>query len=240
MAFSSWRGTVGLIKPTMRPGSLEELIRLLPDGIGVVPILQTVRDGTEDEFEAAIESYHRNALKLATAGVDLIHHAGTPPFMMMGVKAEARLMKDWTRETGIPNFTVNQNIARALRTLGAKRIIGASYSALQNTLTETYLTEAGFQVLAMEPIDVAFEEAGTISPRQVYAHLRRMVLAHPKAEAIYLQGNAWRLRSIVEKMEQDFGMPVIETGCALSWEIQKRLTIREPREECGRLLRDMP
>jgi len=29
MAFSSWRGTVGLIKPTMRPGGLEELIRLL-------------------------------------------------------------------------------------------------------------------------------------------------------------------------------------------------------------------
>ena len=238
--FSSWRGTVGLIKPTMRPGSLEELIRLLPGGIGVIPILQNIRAGTADEFETAIDAYHRNALKLADAGVDLIHHAGTPPFMMLGVKAEARLMKDWTRETGIPNFTVNQNITKALRKLGARRIVGASYSALQNTLTETYLTEAGFTVLAMEAIDVPFEQAGTISPHQVYAHVRRMVLAHPKAQAIYLQGNAWRLRSIVEKMEQDFGIPVIETGCALSWEIQQRLTIREPRDDCGRLLREMP
>ena len=224
----------------MRPGSLEELIRLLPEGIGVIPILQTVRAGTADEFETALESYRRNARRLADAGVDLIHHAGTPPFMMLGIKAEARLMKDWTRETGIPNFTVNQNITNALRTLGARRIIGASYSALQNTLTETYLTEAGFKVLAMEPIDVPFEQAGTISPHLVYAHVRRMVLAQPRAQAIYLQGNAWRLRSIVEKMERDFGIPVIETGCALCWEIQKRLTVREPRIDCGRLLREMP
>lgn len=240
MTFSSWRGTVGLIKPTMRPGSLEELVRLLPEGIGVIPILQSVSRGSADEFETALESYYRNALKLAEAGVDLIHHAGTPPFMMLGVQAEAQLMRDWSLETGIPNFTVNQNITKALRTLGARRIVGASYSSLQNTLTETYLTEAGFSVLAMEPIDVPFEQAGTISPHLVYAHVRRIVLANPKAQAIYLQGNAWRLRSIVEKMEQDFGIPVIETGCALSWEIQQRLTIREPRDDCGRLLREMP
>ena len=35
MAFDSWRGTVGVIKPTFRPGSLEEFIKLLPDGFGV-------------------------------------------------------------------------------------------------------------------------------------------------------------------------------------------------------------
>ena len=37
MVFASWRGTAGVIKPTYRPGGLEELIRLLPDGIAVIP-----------------------------------------------------------------------------------------------------------------------------------------------------------------------------------------------------------
>ena len=32
MAFMSWRGVVGVVKPTHRPGSLEEFIRLLPEG----------------------------------------------------------------------------------------------------------------------------------------------------------------------------------------------------------------
>lgn len=240
MAFSTWRGTVGLVKPTMRPGSTEELIRLLPEGVGVIPIVQNVRRGTADEFEEALEGYHRNALKLGEAGVDLIHHSGTPPFMMIGVKREAALMKKWERETGVPNFTANQNVANALRTLGAKKIIGVSYSSLQNQLTVDYLTQAGFDVLAMEPLEVPFEKAGEISPHAVYALVRKTWLANPGAEAIYLQGNAWRLLSIVEMMERDFGIPVIETGCALCWEIQKRFVIREPREGCGRLMRELP
>ena len=39
MAFTSWRGVVGCIKPTLRPGGLEELIRMLPEGgAGALPV----------------------------------------------------------------------------------------------------------------------------------------------------------------------------------------------------------
>ncbi len=37
MAFTMWRGVVGLVRPTRRPGAIEELIRMLPEGIGVLP-----------------------------------------------------------------------------------------------------------------------------------------------------------------------------------------------------------
>ncbi len=50
MAFKSWRGDVGVIKPTHRPGSLEEFIRLIPEGIGVVPIMLGITRGTVEEF----------------------------------------------------------------------------------------------------------------------------------------------------------------------------------------------
>ncbi len=50
MPYTSWRGTVGVVKPTMRPGSLEEMIRLLPEGIGVIPLFLGIQRGTEDEF----------------------------------------------------------------------------------------------------------------------------------------------------------------------------------------------
>ena len=36
MAFSSWRGTVGIVRPTLRTGGFENLVRMLPDGIGVI------------------------------------------------------------------------------------------------------------------------------------------------------------------------------------------------------------
>ena len=54
MAFTSWRGVVGCIKPTMRPGGLEELIRMLPEGIGVIPLFLNIRAGTAAEFKRSI------------------------------------------------------------------------------------------------------------------------------------------------------------------------------------------
>jgi hypothetical protein len=46
MAFSSWRGIVGMINPTMRPGVTEEVIRLLPKGIGLIPLFLNFRRGS--------------------------------------------------------------------------------------------------------------------------------------------------------------------------------------------------
>jgi hypothetical protein len=36
MAFGSWRGTVGIVRPTLRTGGFEDLIRMLPEGIGFI------------------------------------------------------------------------------------------------------------------------------------------------------------------------------------------------------------
>ena len=208
MAFKSWRGDVGLIKPTMRPGSLEDLIRLLPEGIGVVPILQDVRRGTSDEFTAALAGYERIAARLAKLELDLIHHAGTPPFMMRGFA-------------------------------GARRLVGISYSHLQNEITRKYLTEAGFRVLAMAPMEVPFEKAGELSAQQIYGHARRTFLDNPGAEAIYLQGGAWRVLGIIQMLEDDFGVPVVEAGVALCWQIQRRLHVNQRRTGFGRLLAEL-
>ena len=72
MAFKSWRGDVGVIKPTMRPGSLEEFIRLLPEGIGVVPLFLDIQRGTINEFTESIKAYDE---KIATLRGELARAA---------------------------------------------------------------------------------------------------------------------------------------------------------------------
>ncbi len=240
MAFKSWRGVLGLVKPTMRPGSLEEEIRLMPEGVGVIPLQQNVRQGTRDEFVAAIDLYEAAAERLAEQEVDLIHLAGTPPFMLLGCDGEKRLLRRWQKRFGIPVFAAPMSDAAALKALGVTKLIGVTYSELQNELSRDYMNEAGFDVLAMEPMVVPFSEAGNISSRQVYAHIRNTYLAHPGADGIYIQGNAWRVLDIIEMVESDFGVPVAQASCTLSWEVQKHLHIRAPREGFGRLLRELP
>ena len=60
MTFSMWRGVVGLVHPTRRPGAVESLIRMLPEGIGVSNLHLNVREGSKDEFQSAIAAYEKN------------------------------------------------------------------------------------------------------------------------------------------------------------------------------------
>ena len=93
MSFTLWRGVTGLVKPTRRPGTLEELIRMLPEGIGVLPLFLNIREGTTDEFKRATAPYEPMVKQLADAGCDLIHPEGAPPFMLLGYKGEAELLR---------------------------------------------------------------------------------------------------------------------------------------------------
>jgi maleate cis-trans isomerase len=240
MHYTMWRGVAGLVKPTRRPGSLETLIRLLPEGIGIVALLLNVQHGSEGEFNSAIPLYEKYVAELAEQGMDMIHPGGTPPFMLQGYEGEAKLIDGWERKYKTPIFTSGQNHVRAMRALGIKRFIGASYSALQNKIVIDYMRQAGFDVVSMEPIDVPFNEAGQISPERLYAHIKRLFREHKGADGIYIQGGAWRTESIVEILEQDLQVPVAHANIAPAWEIMKRLSVREPRNGLGRLLRELP
>ncbi len=72
------------------------------------------------------------------------------------------------------------------------------------------------------------------------SHIRKTFLAHLSADGIYIQGNAWRVLGIIERVEADFGVPVAHASCALSREVQKHLHIREPRAGFGRLPEELP
>ena len=120
MAFSSWRGTVGIIKPTLRPGGLEELIRMLPEGIGVVPLSNNIRKGTRDEFAAVMAGYEDMTRQLAEAGVDVINPSGAPPFMVLGFKGERELIATWEKKYGKPIFTSGMTHVDALNVLGTQ------------------------------------------------------------------------------------------------------------------------
>ncbi|MGY9006841.1 MAG: hypothetical protein ACKVJQ_12270, partial [Alphaproteobacteria bacterium] len=76
MAFSSWRGVVGMINPTMRPGMTEEVIRLLPEGIGIIPLFIDITKGTREEFETVMAGYEEQIERLVPHEPDFIHPNG--------------------------------------------------------------------------------------------------------------------------------------------------------------------
>src|SRR5690348_12166224 len=117
MTFTTWRGTVGVIKPTMRPGSLEEMIRLLPEGIGVIPLFLSIHEGTVSEFQSVMADVEQKVSQLAELKVDLIHPEGAPPFMVQGHEAERELTQRWESEFGVPIVTAPQTQVEAMQAL---------------------------------------------------------------------------------------------------------------------------
>jgi maleate isomerase len=241
MAFSSWRGTVGIIKPTLRPGGLEELIRMLPEGIGVVPLSNNIRKGTRDEFTAVMAGYEDMTRQLAEAGVDLINPSGAPPFMVLGFNGERELIAAWEKKYGKPIFTSGMTHVDALNALEAKRFVGATYFRGKiNKTYAKYFSDAGFECLDMAGMDVDFDKVQELSSHAVYRFVKQAFLANRSAQAIYMLGPGWRTIDIIEPLEQDLGVPVIQAVAAQCWDIQRRLNVRQPVKGFGRLVAELP
>jgi maleate isomerase len=240
MSFSLWRGVVGMVRPTRRPGSLEELIRILPEGIGVVPLMLNFKAGSADEFKSSMPQYERYAAELAEQGVDLIILSGAPPFMLLGYQGEAKLIRQWEKKYKVPIVTDPQMQVAGMRAMKIKKFIGASYSALQNEIVLKYMAQAGLKSVSMEPIDVPFDQVAQISSERLYTHVKKLWRKHPGADGIYVQGGGWQTTRVVELLEEDLQVPVVHASICQAWQIHKHLMVRETAPGYGRLLAELP
>jgi len=241
MPFSAWRGTVGIIRPTLRTGGFEDLVRMLPEGIGVIPLCLDVRRGALDEFKQGIHAYEPKIAELVEAGVDVVNPSGAPPFMVLGYRGERELIRAWEKKYKTLIFTSGTTTLDALRAFKIRRFVGATYFRGDiNKIYGKYFADAGFDVLDMAGMDVDFDKVQELSGLEVYRFVKRIFLAHRKAQAIYMLGPAWRTLDIVDKLEQDLGVPVIHAIPAQCWDIQRHLHVRQPVKGFGRLIAELP
>jgi maleate cis-trans isomerase len=244
MAYAAnWRGTVGIVNPTRGTGSIEELTRLLPPGIGVIVNHNNIRHGTLTEFRSVLDSYKLQVRAFAEDPdkVDMIHPAGTPPFMVVGYERERELVAAWEQEFRIPVFTSGMNQVRAMRALGVQRFVGIGYDFEDTSYVANYFKAAGLDPVALVKLPGSWDDVGTASPLAIYGLIKRAWLQHRReAQGIYLQGSKWRVLDIVAMLERDCECPVIHPVAARAWEIQRRLHVRQTQEGYGRLLAEMP
>lgn len=233
---------VGLINPTSRPEGRETQIdQKMPSNIRHVSLTLNFTHGTEEEFRASMPRYESKAAEFAAMKVDLIIPAGAPPFMLLGYGGERQTIRNWEQKYGIPMFTSGQNHVRALKSLGIKKFVGASYfGEKMNGVFTRYFTEAGFQVLTMEGIAVEFADVPKLTEQQITAHINKLFDKHPDAQGVYMLGSAWRTLNMIEALEQRVGVPVVHAVPARCWETLIRFGIRQPIPGYGRLLAQLP
>jgi maleate isomerase len=217
------------------------MIRLLPEGIGVIPLFLNIHEGTESEFRSVLDTIASKVAELAALKVDLIHPEGAPPFMVHGFAGERDIVNKWEEAYGVSVVTAGQTQVEALQALDAESIVGVTYFEGEiNDVFSRYFRDAGFDVRAMEGVAVPFTEVGRLSSQEVYAHTKRAFLKHADADAIYMLGSGWRVLDIIDTLEEDLGVPVVHAVPARVWSIQRRLHVNQPVMGYGRLLEEMP
>jgi maleate isomerase len=243
MAENQTEYLVGTVRPTNRPEAGQELDldTLIPAKIKFLTSTMNFTQGTEEEFSKSMPGYEAKAAEFAKMGADLVRPSGEPPFMLLGYQREQNLIASWEKKYGVQMFTSGQNHVRALRTLGIKKFVGASYfPEKMNNLFARYFADAGFEVLAMEGIDSPFADVPRVPPEKILEFMKGIAGKHRDTGGIYMLGSAWKTLEIIEPLEKATGLTVVHAGPARCWETQVRLGLRHPIRGYGRLLAEMP
>jgi maleate cis-trans isomerase len=232
--------TLGIIKPSTRPGKAEELVAILPPGIEILHDQMNIHHGSESELRDALGILDAKVVAMAGQGAELIHPAGAPP-MLLGFEGEATQIRRWEEISGKPVFTTGSSQVNALRALGSRRLLGFSYFRGDvNRKFARYFEEAGFDMLGMFGMDVDFQDVPKLPSSVVQAFIEPKVLEHPDADTIYLLGPAWKTLDLLDAWEAKFGIPVVHHIPAQSWEIQRRFGMHRPMPGYGRLVAELP
>lgn len=235
-----WRGTVGLVKPTYRPGPLEAFIRLMPEGVCVVPRYVGIRAGTEEEFESALATADERVGELAELGVDMALLQGAPPYMLRGVGFDRNNAWRLEQKHGIPVISTTMAQIKALEHMRAKRLVGMTYfQGALNARFAAFFEEAGFEVAAMRGMDVAFEEVGKLPAERIYENARRSFLDAGGGDVLYLLGAGWDCLGVIAPLEADLGTTVLTNVPADVWACCRRLHLRASISGFGRLLEEL-
>ncbi len=236
-----WRGTIGLVKPTFRPGPLEAFIRFMPEGVCVIPRYVGIRAGTEKEFKDALAIVDQRVGELAELKVDLALLQGAPPFMLLGPELDKENSRKLEKKHGVPVLSATMIQIDALRALGAKSLVGLTY--FQDDLNPKFarfFEQAGFNVAAMKGIDVPFSDVGKVPAEEIYAKAKKLFMASGRADCLYLLGAGWDCLSAIEPLERHLNTTVLTNVPADAWAALKFLNIRAPIKGFGRLLEELP
>jgi len=237
----NFRGVVGTIKPRAGDPSLVQMIRLLPVGIGIVPVYLNLTEGTREELSRSYDTYEKNIAYLAEVKCDLISIEGAPPFMILGPEGEKQKIEGWKQKYKVDMFTSSQNQVNVLKAMKIKKILGiTAFGDDLNRSYAKYFEDSGIGVVAMEGIDVSFKGIPDLPSESIYRFIKQKTLAHTGMDAIYILGSGLDAVEIIQTLEDDLGLPVVQPVAARLWEIQRRLHVHAPVKGYGRLLETLP
>jgi len=229
------RAKLGFVVLAMEQTVEDDVFHLTPEGVGVhfarIPMSNNATVATLGAMAPDIT--RAASLLLPEDRLDVLCYtcnSGTMVIGEAGVRQALRRAKPEAKPT-----TVMTGVIRALRALGARKIVVATpYLDEVNDYVLRFLRERGFEVLEIQGLNIRENTAiDRVEPEFMREYAR--ALDRPDADALFVCCGALRTLDIVGTLEADVGKPAVVSNQAQMWDCLRLAGIEDKLPGHGRL-----
>jgi maleate cis-trans isomerase len=238
-----WKGVMGYISPAvvLSYGSeLDYKLGLL--GFGTMQITLGLVNATDDNLGKVLPGLDSAAKTLADQGAQFVCLGGPPSTLVDGKDLNLQIKKRLETITKVPSTTALLATLDAFSALSVKKIIIVEPGASDGTdiwaqRMKKYFENNGLKVLNTKS---AFSRTTTLGkaklPMQLPLDLAGEAMReNPEAEGIYLACGVWAGPPVVQRLEAEFGIPVVFDDANCYWAGMKALNVKGKVKGLGRL-----
>ena len=200
-----------------------------------------LQDFTRGDVERVFASVDEQLKLLLERGIDIVLQEGVPLPIIVGTDFLDRLLAHMEEKAGVPATSTVLNVVASAKHLGIKRVALANKwnDQMNETLGQFFAREgisvSGTCTRSMIPSE--FLKMNSLDSINLAYELGRGALEKcPDADAVYIGGGAWLALPVVERLEDEFGKPVITNQVATVWHLLHLLDCWNRIPGYGRLL----
>ena len=233
------RAKIGYVLLATEQTIQDDVMKLRPEGVGIHFARAAIPDSiTNESLFAQAELLAECAATLLPDGsLDVVCYGCTSGSLVIG---EERVFAELSR--GAPNAkptSLISGVIRALRALQVRRIVVATpYLDEINTNEKIYLENAGFEVLAIQGLNIEKDsDMVRVAPDYLVEFAQQVDCA--EADAVFVSCGALRTLDVIGEIESLIGKPAVCSNQAMIWDTLRLAGIDDQFAGYGRLLESL-
>ena len=223
--YYGWRKKIGIIFPSTATAPEVEFHRYAPQGVAILTQRVFFEKADPQGLIEMGDRAEEAAKILATAQPDLIVYACTAGTLIKGMGYDQEFTQRIEKVCGVKTLTTSTALLQALKAVNAKRLIVTTpYSSELNLIQKKFLSDSGFEVLAIEGLELTNPRMiAKVTIDQMYNLTKKTFNA--EADTVFISCTGLGVLDMIEMTESDFKRPVLTSNQVTLWAALRTLGI---------------
>jgi len=195
-------------------------------------------DCIPEELKRMAGFAERAALELSTANVQVILFACTSGSLIEGLNWEKDLAEKIRKISKVPAITTSGCVKNALHFMKLSKIsVFTPYIDEINKKEKEFLEKSGFEVLCIKGLGITNTvKIADVEPKLILDEAIQLYEKNKETQGIFISCTDLRTFDIINKLENQIGIPVITSNQASLWGLLTTAKIKTAVQGLGKLL----